>query len=187
MFLPALAGLAGAGASAVSGMGLAATIGSTVLGAAGSIITGISAYQQGQYTADVARNNAMLAKQAADVEDQRGAEEARTQDLKNKALIASQMVGFASSGIDITSGSALDARESSSKLGRLDTLTTKYNSDRKVNNLQNQSLMYEAEADVARSKGSYGLLSGIMGVGTSILGGVSSFSDKWASYKKAGV
>mgnify|MGYP006935472949 CR=1 FL=1 len=187
MFLPVLAGLAGAGAAATSGLGLAATIGSSVLGAVGSVMGGFAAKASGDYQAQVARNNAILARQAAEVEDQRGGLEAQAQDQKTKALLAAQQVGFASSGIDITSGSALDAQEGSAKLGRLDTLNTKYNSDKKVNNLQNQALTFDSEAEVAESKGAYGLLSGFLGAGTSILGGVSSFSDKWAAYKKAGV
>ncbi len=187
MFAPLLAGLAGLSAGAASGMGLAATIGSSVLGAVGGIMQGVAAKQSGDYQAAVARNNATMARQAADIESAKGAQDAQAQDQKNKALQGAQVAALAASGVDITSGSPLDLQESSAKVGRLDTLTTRYNSDKRTNALQNQALQFDAEADVQKAKGNYGLLGGFISAESSILGGVSSFSDKWTAYKKAGV
>lgn len=166
----------------------------TVLAAAATIVGGlvsaVGAVQQGQaqaaaakYQSQVAANNAIIARQNAEFERNRGQIESQKNDMKARALRATQEATQAASGFDINSGSLVDIRSSSAELGRLDTLTTANNAERRgrdfdiaASNADASSQLYSAQASNYQS-------AGMLNAFTSILGTASTVGDKWNSWK----
>lgn len=160
---------------------------SAVVGAVGSIMSAMSAMAMADYQKKVSDNNAKIASMAAQAESLRGSEQAHQQDLKNKALRGQQRAAYGAAGVDMNEGSPLDAQESSAVLGRMDTLNVKHNSEQKRVALLNQSSQFTAEGQLAGMKGESSMLAGFIGAGQSILGGITSYNDRWSNYKAAGM
>ena len=87
----------------------------------------------------------------------------------------------------MNTGSSLDTQTSAKELGRLDTLTTRQNAERRARefdiaaaNQGYQANLYGAQAKTS-SQASYLSAAG------SILGGLSSVSGKWMQMDRAGI
>ena len=119
---------------------------------------------QAEYQAGVAANNKIVADRAADDSIKRGAveEERKRQDIE--LLKGNQLAGFAGSGTDLSSGSALDVIGETAALGELDALSIRSNYaresyEKKVqgNNFQAQSLLYNYQQQSINPSASAGL------------------------------
>lgn len=157
---------AAAGTSAVSAAGVIAGIAnvalaaSAIAGVAGSIMSAQAAKQQGEaqqamynYQAQVAQENAKIAKNNAAMERQQGIEESRLQRIKVAQAIGSQQTAMAANGVDITQGTALDVIEDTAAMGELDSLQTRYNYERKA-------LAYEATANNYSNQANLDIIAG---------------------------
>jgi hypothetical protein len=110
-----------------------------VIGAVGAATTAYGSYESGQataasdsYQAQVAENNATLAKQQSKLDIQSGEIAAVDQGLKTKATIGSQKAQQGASGIDVNSGSAADVRAGTSEMGMVDVSTIRSNAAKKA-------------------------------------------------------
>lgn len=115
------------------------------IGAIGSIISGVDAYntakasaKAAEYQEDIYRQNAQIAEQNAVTTKQSGIDDARRIKLQTLSNIATQKVAMAANGIDIDEGSALDLTDTTKYFGEMDALTT-------VNNAQSRASAYESE------------------------------------------
>lgn len=161
---------------------------------AGGVMQYQAAQQQAQAQADAARYQAEVAnanrkvnEQNAAYERQKGDVDAMNQDLKNAGQQGKVLAGLAANGFDVNTGTNLGIQESTEKLGRLDTLTTRNNAERKAyaydvaaKNDESTAGLYEMQAANAEKAGSLNAF-------TSLIGTASSFGDKWMSYKNQGV
>ena len=77
----------------------------TVLGVASAAVTGVSAIQQGNYQAAVAKNNALIAEQNAASASEAAQLEQLRSDREHAALLGEQLAAQGSSGLDVTSRS----------------------------------------------------------------------------------
>jgi hypothetical protein len=171
----------------LSGIALGATVLSAGVGAAGAISSASAASSSAKYQAAVARNNQIIATQNAAREEQAGRVRAQNQDFKNRAVEGAIEAGQSAGGIDSSTGSPSEVRKSATQLGRLDTLTLMSNADQTVRASQIQATGFEGQAALDRAQASQATAAGGIGAFTSILGGASSFADKWLKYRDQGV
>ena len=139
------------------------------------------------YQAAVARNNATAAGYNAQSAIDQGEIAAQTQQIKTRNLVGAQRAAQAANGVDINSGTPLDIQSDAAMLGQLDALTIRYNAQTKANNYLAQAGQYNSQAGLFDMQGDNAASAGMIGMGTSLLGGAASISDKWATYKQKGV
>lgn len=137
----------------------------TGLTAAGAVYSAYSQYQAGRYSQRVAEVNAEMARRAAADATIRGNNEEAALRERNYRLMGAQQAAYASSGVDLGSGTPLDVVSSSAGLGELEALTVRNNAAREAYGYTTQATQYEAEGALARYRGNAGavgsLLSGI--------------------------
>lgn len=158
--------------------------------------TGVSAYGANQkagaesasasYQSAVAMNNKKIADQNATYALESGKAEAFGNQIKVGQTIGTQKAVQAASGTDVNSGSNVDVRKSTAEIGALDTLTILNNATKKAAGFQGQGMNFEADSGLYRAKAGFAKQAGDIGVTTSLLGGASSFSDKWLGYQQKG-
>lgn len=139
------------------------------------------------YQAAVAKNNQAIAEQYADAEVQKGArlEEAKRLETGQREGMIRAAVG--ASGIDVNSGSSVRLQEDTAKLGDLDALTIRNNSMRAAYGFRVQGLGYASQASLDMMGAESAGRAGTLGAWSSIIGGASSVSDKWLSFRRQGI
>lgn len=166
---------------------LAASVAGAGVGAMGASATADANSASAQYKAKVAQNNAIIAERNSAAAIEAGGSQAQINDLKTKNLVGSQKVTQASSGLDVGSGTAVDVRQSAEDIGHLDTLTILNNAMKKSQGFKMQASGFTAESQLDRMSADNAETAGKIGVASSLLGGATSFSDKWIGYKQKGV
>lgn len=167
--------------------GLAASVGSSIFGAMGASKTADANAESAEYKAAVARNNSIIAQRNADQATAAGAVGAQVNDLKTKNLEATQLVTQAANGLDVGSGTNVNVRQSAHDIGHLDTLTILANAAKNAQGFKSQGANFTAEAGLDTMTAKNAREAGDINVMSSLLGGASSFGDKWASYSQKGV
>lgn len=166
---------------------LAASAGSGILGAFGASTTANANADAYNYKAAVASNNAIIAQRNADQATQAGQVGAQVNDLKTKNLIGTQLVTQAANGLDVGSGTNVAVRESARDLGHLDTLTILANAAKNSAGFKAQGANFTAESVLDTKAAENAKVAGEFDVAKSLLGGATSFSDKWVGYTTKGV
>lgn len=152
------------------------------------------AYQQGQassaaatYQAAVARNNQIVANQNATYATQQGQAMEASKREQTAQLLGKERAMAGAAGVDSSSGSPLRLQGDTSRLGEVDALTIRDNAARSAYGYQTQGLNFQAEAGLDMMKSRNATAGGALGAFSSIAGGASSVSDKWARYDDAGL
>ena len=90
--------------------------------------------QANAYNAQLAANNQLIAEQNAGIEEQRAAQAIEAGRVaeeqfrqKGEQLKGAQRAGFAASGVEVDTGSALDVAQDTAELTELDALTIRHN------------------------------------------------------------
>ena len=152
---------------------LALTLGSTLLGAAGSIQQGQAAASAAKYNAQVAEMNATIADRRAKDAIERGATEEQKKRQQVQQVIGQQQAAMAANGVDLTFGSPLDTIVDTAVLGELDALTIRTNAYREEYDYRVQAANQRAGGQLELMKGQAAKTAGYLdGFGT-ILGGAS--------------
>jgi len=144
-------------------------IGATTMQVVGQVKAGNAAKKTGEM-------NAQLAEQQSADALARGREEEQGFRLGVKGLIGSQRAGFASQGVDVNQGSALDVQADAAFLGELDALRIRTNAQREAHGYQQQAEIYRAGGQAAQTASRW------QGVGTALGGAVQSGSVMAARY-----
>lgn len=149
-----------------------------------------SAYESGQarkeasqYQAAVARNNAIISEEYAKAEIVRGnrLEEAKRSETAQRQGAIRAAVG--ASGLDVDSGSPLRLQEDTAMLGEYDALTIRSNALKSATGFRTQGMNYTAQAGLDDMTGAAASRAGTLGAWSSIIGGASSVSGKWANWQ----
>ena len=167
--------------------GLVASMASGVVGAMGAKSKADADSAAYNYKAQVASNNAIIAKRNADAATQAGTVKAQANDLKTRNLVATQLVTQASNGLDVGSGTNVNVRQSAQDIGHLDTLTILNNAAKQAAGFKAQGMNFTAESGLDTASAQNAKTAGDFGIATSLLGGASSFADKWAGYSSKGI
>lgn len=164
-------------------------IAATAMSATSKLVEGVQSYQQGRYEADVAGQNANIAKENAARArlDSDRAEEAQRRQLRKdmgRAWAASSQSGAAGSGPGAGSFGAINSQ--SAKEGELDALNIRYAGDteRHASLVQEAQFRSERKAAIQRARG--GLLSGVMGAASTALSGRADYNRSRTTPSTAG-
>jgi hypothetical protein len=159
----------GIGAGAATAIG----IGAAVASAAGAAAGAVGSIQQGNYAAQVAKNNATIAKQSATYSAQAGQVAAENQSMQNASQLGQLKANQAANNVDINSGSALQVQTGEEAAGELNTQTTLHNALLQAYGYQNQGTSQTAQAQQDTT-------AGYEEAGAGLLGSVSSLGLKWS-------
>lgn len=153
------------------------------LGLAGSVISAVGAYQQGQATAAAYRSkaaadeqNAKIASRQAEVTAQNGAQEEREMRQRGQAIAGAQKASFSANGLDIGAGSPLDLLSDTRYLNELDALAIRRSTANNVWQFQSEGVNYLNSASANRSAASNASTAGTIGAVGSLLNGATSYS-----------
>lgn len=160
-----------------------------VAGVAGAGISAVGAAKgyearsaNAAYQAQVASNNAAIAKQNAEMEIQSGESASFNQGLKTRAMIGKTKVAQAASGVDVNTGSAVAVRAGEAELGTLDALTIRSNAAKKAWADQTQSTNFAAESGLLKSESEQASDAAPLAFGGTLLSGASSAAGSYYKY-----
>lgn len=140
--------------------------GATALG--GSILSGLSSYQNSRTQASQLSSDAsQLRDQGKAVYAQAG-QQAQQQTSQARQAESTSLATAAASGANANSVSAVNNRADIAQKGELNSLTTLWNGEQQMNNMDNQANALDAQAKATKKAGGLGILSSILGAGTSL-------------------
>lgn len=178
--------IAGAGAT-IAGYSLADI--ALVTGLAGSVVSGVGQYQQGQaasesakYNSQVAQNNATIASQNAVWAGQEGEVNAAAKEQQTRATLGSIKAAQGANGVDVNSGSNLDVRSSAEQLGELDAINIRANAARTAYGYTSQASNQEAQSGLDKYEAESSSTAGDIGAGASLLTGAGNAGLGYAKY-----
>lgn len=183
-----LAGATGAaeGGGTFAELGTIASIGSSLIGGVGSLISGNAKSESAKYNAAVAANNATIASQNATRAAQAGEAQAAMSQQKTRATVGAIKASQAASGIDVNQGSAVDVRSSAAELGELDAITIRSNAARTAYGYQTQSASDTAQSNLDKFTAENDETASEIGAGTTVLGGLGSASLNYGKFLNNG-
>jgi hypothetical protein len=165
------------------------TVGSAIAGVAGA---GVSAYGTGQglqaesanasYQAQVAANNAKIARQNQAWDVQAGEVAAGNQGLKTRAMVGQTKAEQSASGIDVNSGSFVGARAGEAEIGTLDALTIRSEAAKKAYAASVQANNYTAEGQLDTAESSQAANAAPIAATGSFLSSASSVTGSLGKY-----
>jgi len=146
--------------------------------------------QANAYNAQIAANNQLIAEQGASLDEQRAAQAIEAGRVaeeqfrqKGEQLKGTQRAGFAASGVQVDTGSALDVAEDTAELTELDALTIRHNAalqafdfNMEARNKRLKGQQYGQEAALLSSRSRR---SAALPVATSLLTGASSLQGRF--------
>lgn len=156
------------------------SIGTTALG---DLAGGVGGYQLANYQAAVATRNAALMQQNAFAATQAGNYQAETELEKGGQVVGKEIAGYGASNIDVNVGTPKLVEGSTRTISALDAAMAHYNAAREAYGYKVQAASDTATAGLEKSAGIGSLLSGIAGAGSSIVGGASSLSGRYAQWQ----
>ena len=161
-------------------------IAATAVSAAGSVMGGIQAKQQGNYQAAVARANAKAAdEQARDAID-RGKIEQQQHWRQVADTKGSQQAALAAGNVDTSFGSARSLAEDTAMIGNEDANALYHNTYNEVRGFDISAANYRSQAQASKMQGQGGFTKGLFGAATTILGGATQFSKMKANMNAGG-
>lgn len=150
----------------------------------GQIQQGNAAKAAAEYQAQVARNNAIAAQQKADYALKVGQQKAAQESQKGAQQLARIKVAQAASGLDISSGSALDVQQSQREINVLDAETVMHNAQLEAYGYRSQAQNFRSQADLSELEGRSAVKSSQIGAGGTLLSGIGGAASTW--YKAGG-
>ncbi len=157
------------------------TLGSTLLGAVGSIQQGQAAAKAAKYNNQVAQMNAQISERRAKDAVERGATEEQKKRQQVQQILGQQQAAMAANGVDLTFGSPLDTIVDTAVLGELDALTIRSNAYRESYDYKVQEANQRAGGQLALMEGKAAKTAGYLdGFGT-ILGGAGKAFKGYSS------
>jgi hypothetical protein len=133
-------------------------------------------YQAGEYQKKVADQNARIAEDEAALALQRGAIAKGVERMKGAQEIGAARAAQGTSGIDMTSGSALDVISDAAMLNELDAQTI-------GNNAAREAWGYQVEATNARAAGRLAQTQARFAAASTLIGGAAQAASMGANYK----
>lgn len=172
--------------SVTAGVGIAANVGGSILGAFGSEEAGQAQAAQYKYQQGVALVNAQIAQQNASYATATGEVEAQQSGMATRAQIGATQAQQGASGLDVNRGSTVDVRASEADIGAENQAVTRSNAARAAYGFEVQGVQATAQAAVYGMQATQALTAGDIGAASSLLGGAGSVSSKWIQAKQVG-
>lgn len=158
------------------------------LAVAGAGISAYGKYEGGQatqaqmaYQAQVAQNNAQIAKQNAQWDIQAGEAAANAQGLKTRAQVGSTVAKQAAGGIATGVGSAAQVVAGEREVGMINAMTIRSNASREAYGQEVAATSDEAQAGLYEMEGKQAAEGGDLGAMGSLLSSAGSFGKYFPS------
>lgn len=159
--------------------------------AAGALYGAYSQYETGEAQKKAARQQRVLAQKNAEMLDaaatdatDRGNEEAMLINRRARNLRGEQRAAFASQGVDVGSGTALDLQNETSLLGTIDAEQTRKNAFREAWGIRTQAGNQRLAGDYAYSAGMNQAKASRNQAYGSVLGGAGNSYQAYYQYDK---
>jgi hypothetical protein len=147
--------------------------------AAGTLATGSATAKSDAYQAQVAANNAVLAKQQSKLDIQSGEIAAVDHGLKTKAAVGTEKAQQGASGIDVNTGSTADVRAGTVQTGMLDALTIRSNAAKKAYADEVQANSDTAQSQLDTFAGESAQTGADIGAAGTLLSGASTVGSNY--------
>jgi hypothetical protein len=164
------------------------------VGLAGTALSAYGSYEQGQaqsasaqYQAQVAANNAKIARQNAVLEIQSGETQATNVGLKTRAVVGQEKATQGASGVNVNKGSAVDVRAGTEETGMLDALTVRSNAARRAYGYQVSATSDTAQSQLLQRQSEQAETAGDIGAFASLISGASTVGGQYMKMKSLGV
>lgn len=160
-------------------LSLGSTAAGSLLSAGGSISSGIASSGMYTYQSGIAKLNQQLDAQNEEFARQEGEQQASQFGIKAGQQLGQIKASQASAGFDVRSGSDAQVRTSQRTLNTIDTDIIRSNAAKTAYNYQVQGSIAGQQASMYSSAASNAMTAGIIGAGSSVLGGIGSVSSQW--------
>ena len=149
--------------------------------ALGSIQQGVAASKADKYNAQVATQNAALAKQNAAWEGAIGESDVGLQGLKTRQDVGDIKAAIAGHGVDVNTGSAKAVQNSAAELGKLSAMNIRSQAARQAYGFETQATGFQNESALDKSKAGNDLIAGLQGAGAAASKGANELNFYGAS------
>jgi len=161
---------------------IAAQVAGTVISAVGSIAQGNAQAGADRYQAQVAQNNATIARQNADYAMKAGEARTTAEALKGRQQMGRLKAGIAAGGVDVNTGSAVGVLEGQAEVNQLDAMTVRSNAAREAYGYQTQATTFDAQSQLYKSEASDAENAGYLGAFTGLLSGAGNIGSNWSRW-----
>lgn len=134
-------------AAAIPGLATAG-VGATALG---GLAQGYATSQSDKANAQIALNNASIAKQNATFAAEEGEQTAGVKGQQTRQTAGEQVAGMGASGVDVNTGSNANVRASTAMTGQLDMMNIRAQAARQVYGFNTQATSFENQAAIDKS------------------------------------
>jgi hypothetical protein len=138
------------------------------------------------YRAQVAQNNAIIARQNAEADTAAGNARAEQAGQRSAATMGAILAGQGASGIDVNTGSAAAVQKSERMLSQEDALTIRSNAAMQAYGYQTQAATNAEQAALYGAEATNAPLAGDIGAGGTLLSGAASVGSKYAQWQLSG-
>jgi hypothetical protein len=143
---------------------------SGILGAVGSLVSGMAAMQQASMQAKIAAANAERLRLQAEARMEQAQLDAKDVGLQNAGEIARQRTNMASSGLALTSPSLIHAYHNARRLGVEEQFRTQYAGNIDYTDYQNRANIEDARSSAYSSAAGFAGFQGVLGALGSFVG-----------------
>ena len=156
-----------------------------MIGAAGSVYSGMAANAQGEYEQKIAKRNAELEERNRRDAISRGETEQIQHYRKLAQAMGEARVKNAAAGLDVSFGSAASLEQDIELIGYEDSKALAENTSKEIQGYDINAANYRAEGKAARMRGKSALVSGYFGAASSLLGGAQQIAGMHSGTKPA--
>ena len=142
-----------------------------VVSAAGSLVSGTQSLMQGNYEANLARQNAAMEREAARDSIMRGRDEARDFYRRVGQVKGEQRAAMAANGIDTGFGTAGAVQDDTQMLADEDAASLYKNIGERTRGFDINAANFVAEGRAAKQRGRNAMLNSVFEAGSSLMGG----------------
>lgn len=150
-----------------------AAVAAGVMSAAGTLVQGMSAQQQGNYESAVAKQNARLEIEAARESEKTGYQERRKFWREVGQTKGQQIASMAANGIDVDYGTAGRIQDDTRLLSNEDAENLYGNIRQRTRGHLINAGNFQQEAKAAKRRGRAAMTASVFGAAGSLLGGIS--------------
>jgi hypothetical protein len=147
------------------------------MSAAGTLIGGVMANQQGKYEHALGMQNAKIADEQARDSVLRGREEARDFFRQAAQIKGQQIASMAANGIDLGFGSAARIQQDTAATVSEDAQDLYFNADQRTNSFHVEAINRRAEASAAKYRGKQALIGSLFQAGSTLASGFGKMEE----------
>jgi hypothetical protein len=171
-----------AGQGAAFGASNQATTTGGAVGAFGNVLGGIGGFEEANYRAQVANNNAAIMRQNASAATQAGTYQEEASKLKYGLLEGQQKAAQGANGVDVGVGSTAATRQATQTISAMDAAMIHYNAARAAFGMETEAASSAAQAKLDQRAGINALAGGLMKAGSTFMSSATSVGSRYAQY-----